>query len=281
MGLPSGPVKGRTNGSAPTHIFHSSMPIPIREIPIPGPIPRFEIPGWRERFGVVAGITGRGEGVGRGFDLGLWNASPVEETMIRWRAFRRAEAGFGVTVLGHQAHRTEVAWHVDNGGGERWIQVEGVDGHVTATVGILLTVTVADCIPVYLVDPVRRSIGLLHSGWRGTACGIIERGISRMSKHCGSDVHNIVMHTGVGICAKCYEVGSEVMEACGLPRDGAGPWHADLRAVLAEQARSLGVVSLSTSQWCSAHDCQKFYSHRASRGADGRMVAYLGMPNSG
>ena len=253
------------------------MPIAIREVPLPGPVPRFEIPGWRERFGVVAGITGRGEGGGRGFDLGLWTGGPVGEAMTRWRAFRRAESGFSTTVLGHQVHRTAVSWQGEGGAGERWIQIEGVDGHATTTAGILLVVTVADCIPIYLVDPIRRAVALLHSGWRGTAGGILERGISTLVEQNGSSVDNIVMHCGVGICGKCYEVGYEVMDGCGLLKDGVGPWHADLRVVLADQARSLGVVSLSTSQWCSAHDRQKFYSHRASGGSDGRMVAYLGL----
>jgi hypothetical protein len=122
---------------------------------------------------------------------------------------------------------------------------------------------------------------LLHSGWRGTAGEILERGISTMVEHCGSNVDNIVMHCGVGICGACYEVGSEVMEGCGLPRNGDGPWLADLRAVLAEQARSLGVESVSASEWCSAHNNAEFYSHRASGGRDGRMVAYIGMPAVG
>jgi YfiH family protein len=258
-----------------------TSPTLLREIPIPGPVPRFEIPGWRERFGVVAGITGRGEGGGRGFDLGLWNAAPVEETMTRWRAFRRAEPGIGVTVLGHQVHQTAVSWQGADGVGERWIQLEGVDGHATSTAGILLTVTIADCIPVYLIDPVTRAVALLHSGWRGTAGGILERGVSTLVEQAGSRVENIVIHCGVGICGECYEVGSEVMDGCGLRKDGPGPWRADLRAVLAAQARALGITSLSTSQWCSAHDRGNFYSHRASGGTDGRMVAYVGMIGGG
>jgi copper oxidase (laccase) domain-containing protein len=68
-----------------------------------------------------------------------------------------------------------------------------------------------------------------------------------------------------------------VMDGCGLAHDGPGPWHADLRAVIADRARALGVRSVSTSQWCSAHDRPLFYSHRASGGKDGRMVAYLGL----
>ena len=70
----------------------------------------------------------------------------------------------------------------------------------------------------------------------------------------------------------------EVMTGCGAPAQGPGPWHLDLRARLAEQAARLGLGTVTVSGWCSAHDRDSFYSHRASRGTDGRMVAYLGMP---
>jgi polyphenol oxidase len=246
----------------------------LREQQIPGPVPRFEIPGWRQQYGISAGITGRGEGAGSGFDLGLWSDAPVGEVMSRWRAFRHAEPGFPAVVLGTQVHQSRVEWHA---GGVGWVQVDGVDGHATSSPGLLLTVTVADCIPVYLVDPVRRAIALLHSGWRGTANGILGEGIRKLAAAAGSAVENILMHCGVGICGECYEVGAEVMTGCGLTADGAGPWHADLRGVLAEQGRVLGLSNISTSQWCSAHDRPRFYSHRASGGRDGRMVAYLGM----
>jgi copper oxidase (laccase) domain-containing protein len=54
----------------------------------------------------------------------------------------------------------------------------------------------------------------------------------------------------------------------------------DLRGVLAEQARDLGVEQVTISPWCSAHDRERFFSHRASRGGEGRMVAYLGLPRA-
>jgi hypothetical protein len=237
-------------------------------------VPRFEVPGWREAYGVVAGITARGEGPGRGFDLGLWTDAPVGEVMSRWRAFRQAEPGFHGVVLGNQVHEVRVAWHERV---EGWLQLEGFDGHATRSPGLLLTVTVADCIPVYLVDPVGKTVGLLHSGWRGTAAGILERGVGTMVEVGGSRRSDIVMHCGVGICGECYEVGAEVMQGCGLGVDGPGPWHVDLREVLMEQGRLLGVEKISTSQWCSAHDRPVFYSHRGSGGRDGRMVAYLGL----
>jgi copper oxidase (laccase) domain-containing protein len=50
----------------------------------------------------------------------------------------------------------------------------------------------------------------------------------------------------------------------------------DLRAILTQQARQLGIDDISVSPWCSAEDRDRFFSHRASRGRDGRMVAYIG-----
>jgi copper oxidase (laccase) domain-containing protein len=196
--------------------------------------------------------------------------------MARWRAFRQAEPGFPAVILGTQVHGAQVAWHE---GGTGWIQLDGVDGHATRQPGLLLTVTVADCIPVYLVAPERRGVALLHCGWRGTAGGILRTGVETLVEGSGCPPDSIVMHCGVGICGSCYEVGREVMEGCGLPAGGPGPWHLDLRTVLAEQARGMGIGTISTSQWCSGHDRPRFFSHRASGGRDGRMVAYLGIPD--
>ena len=249
----------------------------IAEEPVAGEVPRFELRRWREELGAVAGITGRGTGGGRGFDLGLWSEAPVGEVMRRWRLFRSAVPGFAGVALGNQVHGTEVR---TVGRVEGWLQAEGVDGWVTTAPGVLLAVTVADCVPVYLVVP-RRGVALLHAGWRGTAGGILLRGIAALADATEADASDIVMHCGVGICGECYEVGSEVMSGCGLPAEGAGPWHVDLREVLAEQAGALGLRRVTRSPRCSAHERPTFYSHRASRGADGRMVAYLGMPEAG
>jgi hypothetical protein len=182
--------------------------------------------------------------------------------------------GFNAVVLGNQVHGVEVMT-VDAGVG--WVQVEGIDGWTTSAPGMLLTVTLADCIPVYLVVP-GRGIALLHAGWRGTAGGILHRGVSRLSGATGASPREMVMHCGVGICGECYEVGAEVTEGCGFPGEGPGPFHLDLRRRLADEARGLGVEAITSSDWCSAHDDDRFFSHRRSGGADGRMVAYLGMP---
>jgi YfiH family protein len=245
----------------------------LGEVPRAGPVPLYELAEWREQYGLTAGITGRGEVPGRGFDLGLWSDAPIGEVMGHWRTLRRSLPGFCAVVLGNQVHGLAVA-RVDSA--EGWIHREGIDGWVSTGRGILLTVTVADCIPIYLTIP-GKAIALLHAGWRGTAGGILADGLSCLLRAVNASASDIVMHCGVGICGACYEVGSEVMMGCGIPTTGPGPWNLDLRRHLATQAESLGIRRLSVSSWCSAHDRTLFYSHRASQGIDGRMVAYLGI----
>ncbi len=245
----------------------------MTEAPVEGPVPRLELTEWRQRHGVLAGITGRGSGPVP-FDLGLAGASaPVGEVMARWRAFRASVNAFPGVVVARQVHGTGLQWHGPTHG--LAIQSEG-DGHLTETPGVLLTVTVADCVPVYLVDPVRPAVAMLHAGWRGAAAGIIELAIAELKVR-GHVVDNLLAHCGVGICGSCYEVGSEVFSACGVPAPGLGKGMLDLRAVLVNQLHEQGVGNVSTSGYCSAHDGSLFFSHRASGGADGRMVAYLGL----
>ena len=231
-------------------------------------LPRLELVEWAERYGLVAGITLRP------MSLGLWSDEPVGQVLSRWRAFRASFAErFPTLVLSHQVHGSAVQWH--EALPEGWLVLDGFDGHATVDRGMLLTITVADCIPIYLTVPQKGAIALLHAGWRGAADGVLARGVELLKRHAFAKGTDIVMHCGVGICGTCYEVGSEVAMRFGLPAS-ATPVPLDLRAVLARQARELGIEEVSVSPWCSAHDRDRFFSHRASGGRDGRMVAYLG-----
>lgn len=254
----------------------STVPSLLAETPVADPtVPRLELKEWAERYGLVAGITGRG--TGSGFSLGLWSEEPVGQVMTRWRAFRTAFGErFPTIILSHQVHGTAVAWHGANAAG--WQITDGIDGHATAALGQLLTVTVADCIPVYLVVPEKKVAALLHAGWRGTAGKILERGVELLRREAHCQTADIVMHCGVGICGTCYEVGSEVYERL-TGRATATPVHVDLRGVLANQAAELGLGEVTISTFCTAHDRDRFFSHRASGGRDGRLVAYAGWPS--
>jgi len=234
-------------------------------------VPRAELADWATRFGLRAGITLRGHG----FSLGLWSDESVGSVLTRWRAFQEASRpAFHRFTLGHQVHGAEIAWH--GAGGDGWLIREGVDGHAPGAPGILLCVTVADCVPIYLCHPPSRHQALLHAGWRGVTAGILERAITSLRERVGAEPPELVVHLGVAICGDCYEVGPEVVRSV-TRRSASGPERLDLRGALADRAAALGVGEGTVSPWCSAHD-EAFYSHRRSRGADGRMVAYLGRP---
>ena len=226
-----------------------------------------------EELGVVAGITRRSAtGGGPEWGFGLTGAAPTPETAARWRSLQAA-LGFPGMVTSRQVHGTRVEAHRAVDG---WRLLDGLDGHVTRAPGLLLTITVADCIPVYLVDPVSRSVGLLHAGWRGVAGGILEAGLQKLHEVCGARAADVVMHAGTGICAGCYEVGPEVLRQFGNDVATA-PGPLDLRGYLTGQASQFGLRNVSMAPTCTAHETQ-WFSHRASGGRDGRMVAYLGLP---
>ncbi len=245
----------------------------------PGPsVPHLRIPEL-EQYGVVAGITTRGPDPEHPFDLGLWGESPVGTVLGHWRTLRDAFVRFPAVRSAHQCHGSEVHSVTGRPNRREWTITDGVDGLLTDQVGVLLTVTVADCIPIYLIDPTRAICALLHAGWRGTSAGILGRGVSLMGQ-VGCRVSDIIMYLGAGICGSCYEVGSDVMKALGLQTIGGGPWEVDLRAELSTQARATGLENIFTSQKCSFEDDEVFFSHRRGGVSEGRMIAFMGFPLS-
>ena len=91
------------------------------------------------------------------------------------------------------------------------VQLVG-DGLITATRGLLLGIQTADCLPVILIDPQRRAVGVFHAGWRGTVKHIVEKGVGEMRRCFGSLPRDLKAAIGPGIHGCCYEVGAEVRE---------------------------------------------------------------------
>lgn len=242
--------------------------------PVATELPIYQLPGWLDTLGLVAGITTRGEG----FDLGWHSPDPTAQFSDRWRRLVDGLGGFQEVVQGYQTHGTAVRWH-EPAGDPGWFRFEGTDGHATAASGVLLTITVADCVPVYLALPDQGPFALVHAGWRGASAGIVQVAVEKLVEQSGRPAADIVMHCGVGICGTCYEVGPEVLEAFGLRGDFPGPWSVDLRDQLWRQAEKLGLSDVTLSDRCSYCEPGLFYSHRREQGKAGRMVAFLGRPS--
>lgn len=233
-----------------------------------------ELSTWRTAHGLVAGITTRGPA--GDFNLGLMTSDDSRSVTNRWRqvgeAFKHQFPSIAVSL---QPHGAEVREHESEFDG--WLVLSGYDGHVTRHAGILLTVTVADCVPVYLAHPPTGGVALLHAGWRGIVAGILQRGIDRLGDITGAPTEEFVMHCGVAIGEANYEVGVDVIEQLGL-ESATGPRRVDLRQILARHARAAGVRKITLSPWCTYEDSQLFWSHRRNPAAAGRMIAYLGRP---
>ena len=86
------------------------------------------------------------------------------------------------------------------------------DGLVSDAPGLALAVLVADCLPVMVVDPKTRAVGVFHAGWRGTVMRIVEKGVGRMRMHFGSRARDLRAAIGPGVHNCCYKVGEEVRE---------------------------------------------------------------------
>jgi polyphenol oxidase len=239
----------------------------VREERVAGSVPLFAHPGWRRDLEwLVQGTTGHGRD--GSFDLGLFGTTPVGVALERWRALRTA-TGMPRSVHSLQVHEDRV---LVQGPGEPGLGItEGYDGHATSQPGVLLTVSIADCVPISLVDSSSRRIALLHGGWRGTALGILGAGLA----HLGGDPSAVHVHLGPAICGRCYEVGPEVHQALGLAVPAA-PAPVDVRAVLARQAVDAGVSPghISVSEHCTRCG-DNFFSHRA--GSPGRQLGVLGL----
>jgi YfiH family protein len=215
-------------------------------------------------FGIRAFTTTRAAGT-----YGMNGPEPVSEVMARWYALvDELHPVAPRFATARQVHGTRVVVHSTDW--EGWLRVAEADGHAAPERGTAAAVSIADCVPVFLVHPTGAT-ALLHSGWRGTASRIIDRGVATLA-HRGFVASELRVHLGPSICGKCYEVSPDVhRQLTGTAVDKPTP--VDLRALLTEQARALGVRHITTSPWCTRCHNDRFFSHRA--GDTGRQIAVV------
>ena len=230
-------------------------------------------PEWSQRFPwLTQGTSGRSPGSREGDFRVFQEEGPAQENEL-WMDLAQSN-GFSGVFHSRQVHGTEIRVH---GEAARGLTISpDADGHASSASGAFLGVTIADCVPVFLVDPNRRAVALLHAGWRGVAAGILEVGISLLFAEFRSSPEEVLLHLGPSICGACYEVGPEVHAALGVP-DPGGPAPVDLRAVLAEKAVGMGIMGshITRSSFCTLCSGSPFFSHRA--GESRRQVGFLGI----
>jgi hypothetical protein len=98
---------------------------------------------------------------------------------------------------------------------------------VSSDPDVAVAVRAADCVPLLLADRKGGVVAAVHAGWRGTAAGAARAALDSMQCECGTDPGDLVAAIGPCICACCYEVGSDVVDAfaaAGHPRHLIERW---------------------------------------------------------
>ncbi|HEX4578064.1 MAG TPA: peptidoglycan editing factor PgeF [Edaphobacter sp.] len=167
------------------------------------------------------------------------------------------------------------------------------DGLITDVPGVLLGVGTADCVPVLVVDVVKRVVGAFHAGWRGTVARIVERGVAMMQQEYGSQAVDLIAAVGPSIGPCCYTVGQEVWSEFRRQFGYANElfsqastgeirlnlWDANRRQLLDAGIAEARIAVMGECTACarSQSGALRYFSHRAEHGIAGRMLNVVGV----
>ncbi|MCK9274420.1 MAG: peptidoglycan editing factor PgeF [Syntrophales bacterium] len=160
------------------------------------------------------------------------------------------------------------------------------DGMVTMNSQIALAVRTADCIPILILDPVKKIIGAVHAGWRGTVLGITAKAIEVLVREFYSDPADIKAAIGPSIGPCCYEVDNSVFEAVTdekLKKEifsksrNRGRLMMDLRKANLIQMKERGMMeaNIVIVPLCTACHNDLFFSYRKEGSKAGRQLNFI------
>jgi YfiH family protein len=164
-----------------------------------------------------------------------------------------------------------------------------VDGLITNEPGVTLVTHYADCVPIFLLDPQKRAICLLHAGWRGTVAKIGAAGVQAMVREFDTRPQDLIAGIGPSIGPCCFEVDKPVQEAFAaltslhpadfIRDDGNGKYHINLwetnRRILMEAG--IPESSITIGGICTKCNADWLFSHRATGGKRGGLSAFMAL----
>lgn len=259
-------------------------------------VPFLTFPALEKTGVVVHGFSTRLGGVSEGIfsSMNVSFTRGDREEHVR-ENYRKLGAAIGFScenlVCSDQTHTTNLRVVTEQDRGKGFIYPKDytdVDGLVTDIPGLVLATFYADCVPLYLVDPVRRCIGLSHAGWRGTAGKIGRKTVELMRDTYGSRPEDLVAAIGPSICQNCYEVSQDVTEQFQAAFDEKlwpelfyrkengkyqlNLWRANEYGFLEAGLRP---EKIFVTDVCTCCNPKLLFSHRASHGKRGNLGAFL------
>lgn len=221
----------------------------------------------------LGGVSPEPYGMNLSFSVGDDEKNVLEN---RKRFFGSLNIPLGRIAKPNQVHGDTVLSVTTSG------EYDSCDALITNEKNLFLVVTVADCLPILLFDPVTNTVGVVHAGWKGSKLGILGKVVQVMNKEYRVMSKNLVVYIGpsAGVC--CYEVGEEVAkEFDGKYLDktkGVKP-HLDLKQCNKDLLLEAGVQenNIEVSPDCTICKPELYHSYRRDKAKSGRMMGVIGM----
>lgn len=201
---------------------------------------------------------------------------PTNVTENRARFWKSLGIEAAQVATSHQVHGAEVLIVTQPG------RYDGYDALITDQAGILLAVTIADCTPILIFDPVCQAVAAIHAGWRGTVQAIALKTLDAMRREYGTDPADCYAYIGTCIDECSFAVGTEVAEQFPDAHQrfdpATGKYLVDLKKANADQLLSAGVKNdrLQISVNSTVLHNHGYFSYRHEKGQTGRMLACIG-----
>lgn len=162
-------------------------------------------------------------------------------------------------------------------------QAEGFDAIITNTPGVFAAVSVADCTPVLICDPINKACAAIHAGWRGTVGQVTSRALRKMQEEFGTKPADCLAFIGACISCNAFEVNADVaghfVDAEKRYDSSSGKFYVDLKGANRRQLLDSGLPEdhIEVSPYCTVLNNDRFFSHRKEKGHTGRMMAVIGI----
>jgi len=234
------------------------------------------IEAWKKDGKIAHGFGMRSQGGERSMRKDWLEKAVRENEQVFPLVSLRQVHGDRVVIFNGNIQKVEEVWREEG------------DSLITQSSGLALGVFTADCLPIFLYDPKKRAIGIVHAGWRGTARGVTGKAVEKMKTafQCQSaDIH-AAMGPCIGPC--CYEVDSPVKKAFeegGIPWEliaqprGEKKWSLDLHLAnsLLLQAAGVREEDIEILKFCTSCQRETFYSYRKGDKTQGRQLNFIAL----
>ena len=187
-------------------------------------------------------------------------------------------------VCARQAHGANIRYVTasDQGSGALAYEnaIADTDGLVTDIPRLPLAIFTADCLSIFLYDPRKPAIGLIHAGWRGTKANIASCALGSMRAEFKTDPAGLLVGFGPCIRDCCYEVSADLRGdfASGV-KEKRGHFFLDLAGVNKKQLLEAGVKeeNMIDAGICTCCETQSCFSFRREGRASGRMLSVMAL----